>query len=1081
MPARRTVTPLALAALWIVMHSACTGGSTGPDQTPVVDAVTLSPTSLTLLLDQEQTVAATPRANGQPLADRLVSWATSDANVASVSDNGRVRALMAGSARITASSEGRSASADVAVQNPPPAVTQIAPATAVVGSADVTVSVTGSGFASDATVEWNGAERATTWISRTQVAALVPAADIAIAGEAAIAVRNPAPGGGRSSEVPFTITTIPVDTVVVTPTAAVLVPGASLQLTATPRSAAGEALPGRPVTWSSGSDVIATVDDGGTVQGAGAGVTTVTATSEGQSTVVDVTVLAGGLAAPGGSQIVVGFTTLNFPAGAVAVTTAITVAANANPPADARLIAGSTVDLGPSPSAFAQPVTVQLDWIAEQEGGREPSRFAVHRWNGAAWEALANAVNNAGARSAAGTTNAFSVFALLELPNPVPVIAAIDPTTVTAGLDALLTVTGSEFLPSSQVLVDGAPVPTTLQGNQLVANIPASALIAPGVHEIRVRNPAPGGGDSNPLQLAVVPPSINVTTTADQVGNAAVCSLRAAVMAANTNVAVDACPAGSSQFPDVIMLPTGTYILASQLMVTDPVGLTMRGAGQGNTILDGGGVTRLVQNAPTAGLLTVESMTMRNGRAPGFGANDGGAIAGDGPVKVSNVTFSGNHANGEGGALKSRAPSMIVENSIFNGNTANGTGGAIEFDGLLSVSGSQFNGNQSLGSEGGAIEFTSGELVVNESQFVSNQAFRDGGAIRTSDGSITVTMSTFSGNTAGSDGGAIRNSVGSIAATGSTFNGNSAGADGGAIRGSATTVTISSSTFLGNVATDDGGGVRMSGGVLEVMNSTFNGNGAQTPTLQSEGGGAIRAAGSQAALRHVTITGSSGGAVQLSAAGNLVIVNSILDGNGGGSCVGDGVPTSQGGNVSLDDTCGLVHATDLQNTGSQLGILGPNGGPTQTRLPGPASPAIDRGVAAGCTATDQRGVMRPQGPACDAGSVEIELLHGDVITRNDYDRHAESRSAQGVRPVLAPRAAQFARQLRGSVRIFHDVDSVGGHDGAKEEGACSGAPFSFGAAAIQFLARWSRQRSGSSSTSGPPACSLISAFRSSST
>ena len=48
-----------------------------------------------------------------------------------------------------------------------------------------------------------------------------------------------------------------------------------------------------------------------------------------------------------------------------------------------------------------------------------------------------------------------------------------------------------------------------------------------------------------------------------------------------------------------------------------------------------------------------------------------------------------------------------------------------------------------------------------------------------------------------------------------------------------------------------------------------------------------------------------------------------------------------------------------------------NGGQTDTAAPVPGSPAIDHGDTAACPPTDQRGVTRPQGPACDIGAVEL--------------------------------------------------------------------------------------------------------------
>jgi hypothetical protein len=79
--------------------------------------------------------------------------------------------------------------------------------------------------------------------------------------------------------------------------------------------------------------------------------------------------------------------------------------------------------------------------------------------------------------------------------------------------------------------------------------------------------------------------------------------------------------------------------------------------------------------------------------------------------------------------------------------------------------------------------------------------------------------------------------------------------------------------------------------------------------------------------------------------------------------------TSGGQNVFTDATCAPA-ATDQVVASALLGPLSDNGGPTPTHVPLPGSPALDAAGAALCPATDQRRVARPQGPACDAGSVE---------------------------------------------------------------------------------------------------------------
>jgi hypothetical protein len=105
------------------------------------------------------------------------------------------------------------------------------------------------------------------------------------------------------------------------------------------------------------------------------------------------------------------------------------------------------------------------------------------------------------------------------------------------------------------------------------------------------------------------------------------------------------------------------------------------------------------------------------------------------------------------------------------------------------------------------------------------------------------------------------------------------------------------------------------------------------------------------------------------------LVGSIVVGSGA-LCTGVTDQFASGGfNIASDGTCRLDAATDLPSTDPLLGPLADNGGPTQSHLPGPTSPAIDA-VPSGTTGlcpglgTDQRGVARPAGAACDIGAVE---------------------------------------------------------------------------------------------------------------
>ena len=96
--------------------------------------------------------------------------------------------------------------------------------------------------------------------------------------------------------------------------------------------------------------------------------------------------------------------------------------------------------------------------------------------------------------------------------------------------------------------------------------------------------------------------SIYVTTTADELGSGAGCSLREAIEAANTDAAVGGCAPGSGA--DTIFLPAGTYTLSrtnsgeinEDYNATGDLDidsdLTMTGAGAGSTIIQDRGFSR---------------------------------------------------------------------------------------------------------------------------------------------------------------------------------------------------------------------------------------------------------------------------------------------------------------------------------------------------------------------------------------------------------------------------------------------------------------------------------------------------------
>ena len=98
-----------------------------------------------------------------------------------------------------------SAPAPFPVNNPPAAISALLPGSVLSEGATFTLQVNGGSFMSGAKVLWNGQELPTTRLSATQLTAQVDAGLIASGGAASISVLNPAPGGGASPGVSFTV------------------------------------------------------------------------------------------------------------------------------------------------------------------------------------------------------------------------------------------------------------------------------------------------------------------------------------------------------------------------------------------------------------------------------------------------------------------------------------------------------------------------------------------------------------------------------------------------------------------------------------------------------------------------------------------------------------------------------------------------------------------------------------------------------------------------------------------------------------------------------------------------------------
>lgn len=426
--------------------------------------------------------------------------------------------------------------------------------------------------------------------------------------------------------------------------------------------------------------------------------------------------------------------------------------------------------------------------------------------------------------------------------------------------------------------------------------------------------------------------------------------------------------------PHTISL-TGLRLISVDTQIDGGGLITLDGQGQAQIFSVSSGITLALQN-----------ITLSNGSA-----NNGAAIYnGGGTVEITNSMLKDSSALFNGGAIFNNDGTVEITNSTISGNLADGSGGGIyNLDGVLTITGSTLIGNSAL-VQGGAIVNSSGTVEITNSMLSNNSAGADGGGLYNALGMAEIDNGTLDGNTAGGDGGGLFSVAGSVAITNSTLTDNEADADGGGIANDLGLLTIDNSTIRENASSTSGGGVYGVGGVIEITNGTLSNNTAPygggislrssagpitQPPLNGLAGIDSNILGDTLIITNSTLNNNSatdegdgiynvGGTIQLAAS----IIASSDPSSGANNCDGGDI-ISLGGNLSDDATCNLTQPSDQPNTDPLLGPLDDNGGATQTHLPQPGSPAIDAGPCV--TDEDQRGIQRPQGSACDIGSVEV--------------------------------------------------------------------------------------------------------------
>ncbi len=412
----------------------------------------------------------------------------------------------------------------------------------------------------------------------------------------------------------------------------------------------------------------------------------------------------------------------------------------------------------------------------------------------------------------------------------------------------------------------------------------------------------------------------------------------------------------------------------------------------------------------------------------------GGMSSHRGVVFVENSAFSHNVAADDGGGIENEDGHMRIYGSVLSHNVAygdeNSAGGglsneSVEITTTVEMTATAILSNSVIGGLGGGgianhaalgthamirLEdcLVQGNVATGSSYMLGfGGGIKNGGSLvdepvgfDPAEGVVLLNNSTVRGNQA-VNGGGIGN--GALALELPEMM--------GTIINNSTLSDNRAAVSVGGVVTQtgNGGGVFNVNADLRLANSTVSGNHAEgqpVPATQSGLGGGIAnvAAGlpGQVQLFNATIANNTaiggGGVVNaylvpvsgLSPA-QMIFHNSIVAGNtdllGATGCLNNpgaggadaATITSEGYNLEDSVTCGFTQTTDLVNVDPLLGPLADNGGPstgsgqaTWTHALLTGSPAIDVIPVEACMmSTDQRGVSRPQGPACDIGAYEV--------------------------------------------------------------------------------------------------------------
>ena len=439
--------------------------------------------------------------------------------------------------------------------------------------------------------------------------------------------------------------------------------------------------------------------------------------------------------------------------------------------------------------------------------------------------------------------------------------------------------------------------------------------------------PSSGG-----IALAASPFTVDSTTDAidDNIGDGVcatmtgTCTLRAAIQEAN------ALGGGTTAPQQAINVPAGTYLLTianppNQVEDNAATGdldikanVTVSGVDASSTIIDADKKDRIL-DVFSGSTVAIVAITITNGHTTeasqhGAGIRNRGQLTLDSVIVQNNL--AGNSFDLSGGGIENpQNADLTLRKVVISGNKATGFGAGIDNGGSLKAYDSTISDNQTTGpfsrhNGGGILHTSQGTAELTNVTVSKNGAFR-GGGIYLDSGSMTLINCTISSNVADREGGAIYASA---------------------------IFRIVNSTVALNISGGTGGGACLS---------------PTNPPCPS-----IYMLSGTATFRSTIIDqGALGCGQQFPSSTNIISEGFNID--SGASC-----GLAMRVTLCLPPLLPALSGGDRQMVNPMLLPLANDRGFTQTHALSPSSPAVNGVPAYYAPATDQRGIARPQYPAC---------------------------------------------------------------------------------------------------------------------